>query len=166
MSVSDSRERFFDAGQEILATEGYGSLKLAAVCQALDVTTGAFYHSFTNWSDFTSELLENWRRERTTLIAEVARSAGDPVKQLQSLLAATLELRHGSEAAIRIWAAVDPAVAADCAAATLLWPGAALLLPCDSPLLPCGSALLPCAAGVGEATGRDGATPCGAAAPA
>ena len=111
MSVSDSRERFFDAGQEILATEGYGSLKLAAVCQALDVTTGAFYHSFTNWSDFTSELLDNWRRERTTLIAELARSADDPVKQLESLLAATLELRHGTEAAIRIWAAVDPEVA-------------------------------------------------------
>ena len=111
VSVSDSRERFFEAGQEILATEGYGTLKLAAVCQSLEVTTGAFYHSFASWSEFTSELLDNWRRERTTLIAELARSADDPVKQLESLLAATLELRHGAEAAIRTWAAVDPEVA-------------------------------------------------------
>lgn len=111
MTVGDSRERFFDAGQEILATEGYGALKLAAVCKHLDVTTGAFYHSFESWNEFTSALLGNWRRERTTLIAELARSADDPVKQLEALLGATLELRHRSEAAIRVWAAVDPEVA-------------------------------------------------------
>lgn len=111
MTVSDSRDRFFEAAQEILATEGYGGLKLAAVCRQLNVTTGAFYHAFDNWNEFTLALLENWRRERTTLIAELARSADDPVKQLEALLSATLELRHGSEAAIRVWAAVDPEVA-------------------------------------------------------
>ncbi|MCW2856583.1 MAG: TetR family transcriptional regulator [Marmoricola sp.] len=111
MSNDDLKERFFDAAQEILATEGYGGLKLAAVCKRLKVTTGAFYHAFENWTQFTSEFLHNWRRERTTLIAELSRSAGDPVGQLEALLAGTLDLRHGSEAAIRVWAAVDPAVA-------------------------------------------------------
>src|ERR1044072_8622195 len=96
VSVSDSRERFFEAGQEILATEGYGTLKLAAVCQSLEGTTAALYHSFASWREFTSELLDSWRSERTTLIAERARSTDDPVKQLESLLAATLELRHGT----------------------------------------------------------------------
>lgn len=111
MSNDDLKVRFFDAALDILATEGYGGLKLAAVCQRLKVTTGAFYHAFASWSEFTSELLANWRRERTTLIAELSRAAGDPAGQLAALLSATLDLRHGSEAAIRVWAAVDPEVA-------------------------------------------------------
>ena len=112
MSSEDLKERFFDAAQEILATDGYGGLKLAAVCKRLKVTTGAFYHAFGSWSEFTTEFLHNWRRERTTLLAELARTAGDPVLQLEMLRAATVELRHGSEAAIRVWAAVDADVAA------------------------------------------------------
>jgi len=112
MSNEDLKERFFDAAQEILATDGYGGLKLAAVCKRLKVTTGAFYHAFGSWNEFTSEFLFNWRRERTTLIAELARSADDPAGQLEALLGATLELRHGSEAAIRVWSAVDPEVGA------------------------------------------------------
>ncbi len=110
MSGNDLRERYFEAAQEILATEGYGGLKLAAVCKRLKVTTGAFYHAFSSWNEFTTALLDNWRRQRTTLIIEVAK-APDPVVQLQSLLAATVELQHGTEAAIRVWAAVDPEVA-------------------------------------------------------
>ncbi|MFL6108962.1 MAG: TetR/AcrR family transcriptional regulator [Marmoricola sp.] len=111
MSNEDLKERFFDAAQEILATDGYGGLKLAAVCKRLKVTTGAFYHAFGSWNEFTSEFLHNWRRQRTTLLVELARGAGDPVGQLESLRRATIELRHASEAAIRVWAAVDPAVA-------------------------------------------------------
>lgn len=111
MSNDDLRERFFDAAQEILATDGYGGLKLAAVCKRLKVTTGAFYHAFGSWNEFTTEFLHNWRRERTTLLAELSRTAGDPAGQLEALLAATLELRHGSEAAIRVWSAVDAEVA-------------------------------------------------------
>jgi len=111
MSNDDLKERFFEAAQEILATDGYGGLKLAAVCKRLKVTTGAFYHAFGSWNEFTTEFLHNWRRERTTLLAELSRTAGDPAGQLEALLAATLELRHGSEAAIRVWSAVDTEVA-------------------------------------------------------
>jgi AcrR family transcriptional regulator len=111
MSNEDLKERFFEAAQEILATDGYGGLKLAAVCKSLRVTTGAFYHAFGSWNEFTGEFLDNWRRERTTLLIELARAAGDPVVQLEMLRQATVELRHGGEAAIRVWAAVDPTVA-------------------------------------------------------
>ncbi|MFL6060602.1 MAG: TetR/AcrR family transcriptional regulator [Marmoricola sp.] len=111
MSNDDLKVRFFDAALEILANEGYGGLKLAAVCKRLKVTTGAFYHAFSSWNEFTDELLDTWRRERTTELAELSRSASDPVEQLQRLLAATLEFRHSAEAAIRVWASVDPAVA-------------------------------------------------------
>lgn len=111
MSNDDLKVRFFDAALDILATEGYGGLKLAAVCKRLKVTTGAFYHAFASWSEFTSELLANWRRERTTQLADLSRMASDPVEQLQRLLAATLEFQHKAEAAIRVWSAVDSDVA-------------------------------------------------------
>jgi AcrR family transcriptional regulator len=111
MSNDDLKERFFDAALEILATEGYGGLKLAAVCKRLKVTTGAFYHAFSSWNEFTSEFLNTWRRERTTQLAELSRAAKDPVDQLERLLAATLEFQHQAEAAIRVWSAVDPEVA-------------------------------------------------------
>lgn len=111
MSIADPRERFFDAAQEILATDGYGGLKLAAVCERLGVTTGAFYHAFGSWNEFTSALLDTWRRERTTLISDIAKSTSDPVAQLEFLLRATLDLPHRSEEAIRVWASMDPDVA-------------------------------------------------------
>lgn len=111
MNDSDPRNRFFEAAQEILANQGYGALKQAAVCEQVGVTTGSFYHAFENWAAFTAAFLENWRRERTTLIAELARTTGDPVGQLEALLAGTLGLNHRSECAIRVWAAVDPDVA-------------------------------------------------------
>ncbi|HET6152599.1 MAG TPA: TetR/AcrR family transcriptional regulator [Marmoricola sp.] len=111
MSNDDLKVRFFDAALEILATDGYGGLKLAAVCKRLKVTTGAFYHAFSSWNEFTVELLDTWRRERTTELADLSRSAADPVEQLQRLLVATLEFRHQAEAAIRVWAALDAEVA-------------------------------------------------------
>jgi AcrR family transcriptional regulator len=108
--IEQLRQPWFDAAQEILSTEGYGSLKLAAVCKRVGVTTGAFYHSFGSWQEFTDALLENWRSERTTLLIELAQTQGDAVAQLQLLAGVSSDLRHRTEAAIRVWASVDPRV--------------------------------------------------------
>lgn len=108
----DPGKRFFDAAHEILSTEGYGALKQAAVCKRLGVTTGAFYHTFSSWQEFTDALLDDWLRERTQTIVEVARRLDDPINQLDILREAAVGLRHGSEAAIRIWAGTNPQVAA------------------------------------------------------
>jgi len=108
---SELRRRFFDAAHEILATEGYGSLKQAAVCRRIGVTTGAFYHSFRSWEGFTDALLDDWHRERTTVHAQFARAQQDPLHQLRALAEAGATLRHKSEGAIRVWAGVDARVA-------------------------------------------------------
>lgn len=112
MSPPSLRRRYFDAAHEILSTQGYGALKLAAVCRRLNVTTGAFYHSFDSWQEFKNAFLEDWLQERTEATAEVARALSDPVNQLELLLRAAVDLRHASEAAIRVWANTDPEVAA------------------------------------------------------
>lgn len=106
------RDSWFDAAQQILATEGYGGLKLAPLCKRLGVTTGSFYHSFDNWQDFTDSLLANWLRERTELLVEIARQDPDPIKRLQLLISNVVAFNHRAEAAIRVWAGVDEKVAA------------------------------------------------------
>ncbi|MCX6398460.1 MAG: TetR/AcrR family transcriptional regulator [Propionibacteriales bacterium] len=105
------RASWFEAANEILATEGYGALKLAPLCKKLGVTTGSFYHSFDNWQDFTDALLDAWLHERTQQTVEIVRQTADPVDRLLQLADATAVLLHKSEAAIRVWAGVDERVA-------------------------------------------------------
>ena len=107
---TELRASFFRAAQEILGTEGYGGLKLAAVCRRLSVTTGSFYHSFDSWQEFTDALLDDWVEERTTRLVGLARAEPDPVAKLRLLAEVSSELMHRTEAAIRVWAAVDPRV--------------------------------------------------------
>ena len=111
MSDRDLHRRFFEAAHDILASEGYGGLKQAAVCEKLNVTTGAFYHAFRSWDAFTEAMLADWHQERTTVHAQFARAQEDPITQLRSLSEAGVTLRHRSEGAIRVWAGVDARVA-------------------------------------------------------
>jgi AcrR family transcriptional regulator len=106
-----TKNRFFVAGMEILAEDGIGGLKLAALCRRVGVTTGSFYHSFDSWQDFTRQLIENWRDERTLQAAELARAEVDPAERVELLLRLGVSLPHSAEAAIRAWAGVDPEVA-------------------------------------------------------
>lgn len=105
-----TRNRFFVAGMEILAEQGFGALKLAALCQRVGVTTGSFYHSFRNWQDYTRRLIEYWRVERTERAAELARAEVDPAERIELLLRLGVSLPHSAEAAIRVWAGIDPDV--------------------------------------------------------
>lgn len=108
--ASSARQPYFAAAMQILADEGYGGLKLNPLCQRLALTTGAFYHNFRNWEDFTSQLLEHWHTEKTTRLVELARSPADPLDRLQVLLEISVDLPHRAEAAIRVWASLDPRV--------------------------------------------------------
>lgn len=104
------KQDYFDTAFELLSEQGYSALKQAAVCKRLRVTTGSFYHYFENWHDFTSQLLEHWKTERTTQLVEAAQQHGDPLDQLEALLQFALNLPHRAEAAIRVWSKVEPEV--------------------------------------------------------
>lgn len=108
----ESKSRFFVAGMGILAEDGFGGLKLADLCRRVGVTTGSFYHSFDSWQDFTRQLVENWRDERTLQAAELARAEVDPAERVELLLRLGVSLPHSAEAAIRVWAGIDPEVGA------------------------------------------------------
>jgi AcrR family transcriptional regulator len=106
------RDGWYAGAYEILATEGYGALKLAPLCKRLGVTTGSFYHSFDNWQDFTDGLLATWLLDRTENTVRIVSQHEDPVERLRMLAQASYELLHRTEAAIRVWAGVDERVAA------------------------------------------------------
>lgn len=110
-SSERTNDRFFVAGMEILAEDGYGGLKLAELCLRVRVTSGSFYHHFDSWQDFTRQLVENWREERTLRVVELARAEVDPAERVELLLRYGVSLPHSAEAAIRVWSGVDPFVA-------------------------------------------------------
>ncbi|MGD9622727.1 MAG: TetR/AcrR family transcriptional regulator [Mycolicibacterium sp.] len=110
MGAVDSKESFFDAGLDVLSDDGYGGLKLAAVCHRLGVTTGSFYHYFDSWSDYTQQLVEHWHEGMTTKVVAAVGAEPDPRKRIDSLIEVGLTLPHGAEAAIRVWSSVDPRV--------------------------------------------------------
>ncbi len=110
MTTALSREAYVETGLDILSDVGYGGLKLAEVCARLGVTSGSFYHYFSNWSTYTSELVDHWERASTARLAEWSRQERDPRRRLDEVIRNGLNLPHGAEAAIRTWAGLDPAV--------------------------------------------------------
>ena len=105
-----SREAYFEAGFEVLSDAGYGGLKLAEVCGHLGVTSGSFYHYFSNWSDYTHQLVNHWKHARTTELLDCRRDIPDPRRRIDQLIHSGLNLPHGAEAAIRTWSNLDPDV--------------------------------------------------------
>lgn len=109
-TATETKSNFFDAALEVLSATGYGGLKQSELCERLGVTTGAFYHSFESWRDFTDQLLANWREERTTVLVNLARDEPDPIQRLEVLIGMAINLPHGAEAAIRVWSNIDERV--------------------------------------------------------
>jgi AcrR family transcriptional regulator len=105
-----SRKAYFETGLDVLSDLGYGGLKLAEVCHRLGVTTGSFYHYFTNWPTYTKELVAHWVQERTVLVIKAVRGETDPRRRIDTLIEVALGLPHGAEAAIRVWSSLDPHV--------------------------------------------------------
>ena len=110
MRTTISREVYFQTGLEVLSELGYGGLKLAEVCKRLRVTTGSFYHYFTSWSAYTSELVHYWVDEVTLKQIEQVRGEPDPRKRIDDVIQVGLSLPHRAEAAIRAWSSADAEV--------------------------------------------------------
>jgi hypothetical protein len=104
------REAYFETGLEVLSDLGYGGLKLAEVCNRLGVTTGSFYHYFSNWPSYTRELINHWQQVSTMRIVESLRAEPNPRRRIDGIINIGLNLPHGAEAAIRAWSSVDPYV--------------------------------------------------------
>jgi AcrR family transcriptional regulator len=105
-----SREAYFETGLDVLSDLGYGGLKLAEVCSRLGVTTGSFYHYFSNWQTYTRALVQHWQQDRTTRLVDWVRAEPNPRRRIDTLIKIGLDLPHGAEGAIRAWSSADPDV--------------------------------------------------------
>ncbi|CAN5564435.1 TetR/AcrR family transcriptional regulator [soil metagenome] len=112
MATVVTREAYFRTGIEILAALGYGGLKLAEVCERLGVTTGSFYHYFTNWAEYTHELVEDCIKGLTDERAAALMAETDPYRRIDSMIDVGLGLPHDANAAVRSWGSVAPRVRA------------------------------------------------------
>lgn len=106
------RARFLESGMRVLARDGYPGFKQAAICAETGLTTGAFYHSFRNWKEFETALIDHWRTAATERLVAWLDTLSSPHERIDALVDVALKLPHQSEAAIRIWAAGDPQVRA------------------------------------------------------
>ena len=97
------------AGQDMLRAEGIGGLKLSNLTKRLGVSTGSFYHHFTDFEDYLGAVAESFSADRVQgLIDRTLVGDPDPVTRMQSLAKLSLE-DHTFELdkAMRIWATMD-----------------------------------------------------------
>jgi AcrR family transcriptional regulator len=106
-----TREDYFDAAMELLATEGFGAVKIATMCNRFGVTVGSFYHHFDNVEAFVDQLLDYWEEHQTQRVADLAAIPTDPQQRVKRMKELAISVPHAAEAAIRSWASVNAQVA-------------------------------------------------------
>lgn len=112
MSPRRTRTDWLLAGQDLLRTGGIRAVKLAALTAALDVTTGSFYHHFTDMDTYLGALAAYYGDEQ---VAEgLALVSGAPALDRLAHLAkvATDRDMRRLDWAMRVWAVDDERAAA------------------------------------------------------
>ena len=116
--MSAARQRWLDAGIEVLAEEGgIDAIRIDRLADRLGLSTGSFYHHFQGAAGFKKDLLAHLEEIQTTgfsdAVADTEVIPGDGVKTSSDLIskigAARAEYRRPRlEAALRAWALTDP----------------------------------------------------------
>jgi AcrR family transcriptional regulator len=104
-----SRRDWILAGQEMLRECGVSGVKLAPLTRRLSVSTGSFYHHFSDFDEYLGVIAEAFSVDRVQSLLNRARAAGeDPVGRIRALAQLSLE-DHTFELdrAMRIWATMD-----------------------------------------------------------
>lgn len=104
-----TRKDWIREGQELLRAEGIAGLKLSSLTRRLAVSTGSFYHHFTDFEDYLGAVAEYYSADRVQgLIDRTLVGEPDPVTRMQRLAKLSLE-DHTFELdkAMRIWATMD-----------------------------------------------------------
>jgi AcrR family transcriptional regulator len=111
------RRDWLEAGQILLRGSGVGGLKLRALADSLGISTGSFYHHFSDFDAYLVALAKYYSGEQLAAsIATVVREAHTPYDRIvrASLLAHDLKLPE-LMVAMRAWARRDARVAPEVA---------------------------------------------------
>ena len=111
------RRDWLEAGQRLLRTSGVGGLKLRALAASLGISTGSFYHHFSDFDAYLVALAKYYSGEQLAAnIATVMRDAHTPYDRIlrASQVARDTDL-PALIAAMRAWARRDQRVAPEVA---------------------------------------------------
>ena len=102
-----SRLDWLEAGQAILCENGIAGLKLAALTKRLRVSTGSFYHHFTDFEAYLSALADHFTADQVRDALRQAADA-DPLVRMRRIRSLSIKTRlFQLDSAMRVWAATD-----------------------------------------------------------
>ena len=108
MFMPADRNTWLSKGLEVLAEDGFQSLKVDILCRKLGLTKGSFYHHFKDRGHFMEELLAYWEADYTSRPIGLAEEGAGPLEMFEILSSVAAEVPKGPEIAIRTWAQFDP----------------------------------------------------------
>lgn len=112
MLLPRGRQLWLGAGQELLRRGGIAAVKLQAMTEELDLTTGSFYHHFANMADFLEQLASYSGEDQVANSLQLAQDQ-DPLVRLRRVHELLLDERGGPlDAAMRDWAGSNAAARA------------------------------------------------------
>ena len=86
-----SRADWVEAALQTLAEGGISNVRVEVLAKHLKVTKGSFYWHFVDRNDLLAEMLETWRVNLTTSVADrVKRKTSEPKARLTYLLKLSL----------------------------------------------------------------------------
>ncbi|WP_339948585.1 TetR/AcrR family transcriptional regulator [uncultured Albimonas sp.] len=108
-----SKADWFQEGQRLLIEQGIAGMRLAKLAKRLHISTGSFYHHFTDMDDYLGQLADFYSSDQVSRLAdEVARKVDDPVDQIRLLAARSVASGlFDLDRAMRVWATSDPRAA-------------------------------------------------------
>jgi AcrR family transcriptional regulator len=102
--MSTSRADWLVAGQRLLRAGGPDAVRLAALTESLGVTTGSFYHHWTDMDEYLDALADYFGAEQLEEGLALAR-ATHPMERLQRLADLAWDRRMSAlDRAMRSWA--------------------------------------------------------------
>jgi AcrR family transcriptional regulator len=80
-----TREALLDAAQELFAKSGFDATSVAAICETVDVSKGAFYYHFTSKQALFFELMQRWLDGLEVRLSEIETQADHVPEKLLSM---------------------------------------------------------------------------------
>jgi len=109
-----SRLDWLEAGQAILCENGIAGLKLAALTRRLRVSTGSFYHHFSDFETYLNALADHFTADQVRdTLRQASEGGADPLTRMRRIRSISIKTRlFQLDSAMRIWAATDARAAA------------------------------------------------------
>lgn len=107
---------WIDAAYHLLAEQGHAAVTIERLTARTEKTRGSFYHHFGSIESFVAALMTDWQDRNTERIVRLAEAEAEPGERRSVLQREAAQINANVESAIRIWAGVDPQVAAACSA--------------------------------------------------